>query len=112
WIQLCATLEDCAVVLRHCELHNTQQCQRVDRRLDQSAGGWLTRSDTARASAGPPIRAGEIVVCLWIEDDVRDTTVTPLRCKQCFQLTQPAIEIHVGQSQGNERAIPAPLVRI
>src|SRR5690242_21169061 len=84
----------------------------MHRGLDQAAGGRLTRCGLARLGAAPPLRTGEVVVRFGVEDDVRNTAVAPLGGKQRLQLAQRAVQVHVCQADADERAVPAPLVRV
>src|SRR5436305_900141 len=66
-------------------LPDALQSERVDRRLDESAGfrrAWRGGGDFG---ARPAIRAREVVVRVRIEDDMRDTTIAPLRLEKTLQ---------------------------
>ena len=47
-----------------------------------------------------------------VEDNVRYTAIAPLRREQRLQLTNRTFHVHVDQADGDEGAVPAPLVRV
>jgi hypothetical protein len=49
---------------------------------------------------------------LWVEDDVGDLAGPPLVGKEGKQFLRGATGVEVGETNGNERTVPAPLVRI
>ena len=86
------------------------QRNRVDRRLDQAAGGHVARGGGARSGAGPPIGARKVVARLGIEDDVWHASVGPLRIEERLELAQGSVQVNIREADRDEGAVPAPLV--
>src|SRR5258708_37735641 len=86
----------------------------VDRWLHKSASWRVRRCWRRELLAGPPAWIGKVVL-RWrfvVEHNVRHPTVCPLRTEQRFELTYRTQRIDVHQPDGDEGAVPAPLVRV
>ncbi len=72
-------------------------------------GGRGVGTDLGR---GPSVRPGEIALGVRVEHDVRHHAVAPLAGKQGIEVAVGEVDVEGGQPDGDERRIPAPLVRV
>src|SRR5438067_6380559 len=110
WVETTDTINDDGRAAVQRVLEDALERQRMHRRLDQSTRCDVARRDGARRGACPPVRTGEVVMRQWIEHNVRDPSVAPLRGEQRLELAQCAVEVDTRKTYCNERAVPAPLV--
>jgi hypothetical protein len=87
----------------------------VNRRLGKAAGvGRSGRGVGGSRGASPVLRTGVIAVGrgLRVKDDVGNLAGPPLVVKEATELAGGAADVEVGEPDGYERTIPAPLVGI
>jgi hypothetical protein len=94
-----------------CDLEDPPHRDGVHRRLDETAGRERGRR-CAHIARTPEIWAGPVIRDLRVEHDVRDAAVRPLRLEQVLELLERARRIEMSEPDRDERAVPAPLVRI
>jgi hypothetical protein len=94
---------------------DVQDGDSVNRRLAQAAGiRWRLRGIERNRGASQVFRTGIIAVrrSLRAEDNVGYLASDPLVGKQGTEFEGGAADVEVGEPDGYERAVPAPLVRI
>ncbi len=86
---------------------------RMQRRLNDPRRLDVPRGPRSLAAA-PERRTGEVRVVghAGVEDDVRDPAIRPLAAKQLLELLLGTTLVVPGPPDGDERRVPAPLMRV
>ena len=84
---------------------------RMHRWLDETARRHFGRRG-AHVARAPEVRTRPVIGDVRVEDDVRDAAVGPLRREEMLELLDRPRRVEMREADRDERAIPAPLVRI
>jgi len=85
---------------------------RVHRRVADTAGRHLIGGVLAVPGAFPLRGPGPVAVRARVEDNMRHHAVAPLAGEERIKFQPGPRQVHRGKSDGVERGVPAPLVRI
>ena len=64
------------------------------------------------SAGGPPVRPREISLGSRVENNMRYHPVAPLAREQGIEVAAGEVDVNGGQTDGDKRCIPAPLVRV
>src|ERR1051326_7082486 len=79
------------------DIENPGKGNCMHRRLDQTTGCRLPRRHRARPGTRPPISARKVFLRAWVEHNMRDAAIAPLRGEQGLELANRSVRVNVDE---------------